>query len=84
MTEVQKITLRDVLRQQGLSERRIEDIFLLLRFKPIKVQMAFYYVTSGMTQQEAASIVGVSQMQISKYVRDGCSDIRDYLFAPSF
>lgn len=84
LTEIQKITLRDVLRQKGLPERRIEDVFLLLRFKPKKVQLAFYYVTQGMTQKQAAYMVGVSQMQISKYVRENCSDIRDYLYAPTF
>lgn len=83
MTEVQKITLRDVLRQQGLHERRIDDIMLLLRFKPERVQMAFYYVTSGMTQSGAARMVGVSQMQVSKYIRENCSDIQDYLYAPT-
>jgi hypothetical protein len=79
MTEVQRITLRDVLRETGLSERRIEDVFLLLWFKPHRVQMAFYYVSQGMTQSQAAGMVGVSQVQVSKYLRHGCSDIRTYL-----
>lgn len=83
VTELQKITLRDVLRQKGLSERRIEDIFLLLRFKPKKVQMAFYYVTQGMTHQQAAYMTGVKRQQITKWMQTQCSDVKDYLMAPA-
>ena len=82
MTEYQRITLRDVLRQAGLSERRIDDVFLLLRYKPRRTQMAFYYVAQGMTQANAAVMVGVSQQSISRCIHLGCSDLRDYLRSP--
>ena len=79
MTELQKITLRDVLRQQGLSERQIEDIFLLLYFKPENVKLAFYYVTIGYTQKEAGEVIGITQPAVKKYIDKRCKDIKEYL-----
>ena len=78
LNEVQKITLRDVFRQKGLTERKIDDIFLLLRFKPEKVRLAFYYVAIGETQQRAGELVGVSQQQIAYHIKK-CCDIEEYL-----
>jgi hypothetical protein len=80
MTEIQKITLRDVFRQAGLSERKIEDVFLLLRFKPEEVQLTFYYISLGHTQAETGEKIGVSQRQIGKYLKQKCSDIMEYLY----
>jgi hypothetical protein len=79
LTEIQKITLRDVFRQEGLSERRIEDVMLLLRFKPERVQLAFYYTSIGWTQEAAADEIGVSRVQVSKYLSGQCTDIKEYL-----
>ena len=79
MTELQKITLRDVFRQQGLSERRIEDAMLLLRFKPERVQLAFYYVAQGMTQEDAAAMMGVSRRLVGHHLSSSCADIKEYL-----
>ncbi|MDC7125764.1 MAG: hypothetical protein PQJ46_09360 [Spirochaetales bacterium] len=78
MTELQKLVLRDVFRQAGLDERKIEDIFLLLRFKPEKVQLAFYYISTGATQKAAGDEIGVTQQQIGKYLKK-CNDIKEYL-----
>ena len=82
MTEYQRITLRDVLRDKGLSDRRIDDVMLLLRYKPHCTQMAFYYVAQGMTQSNAAVMVGVSQQNISRCIHVGCADLLDYLRLP--
>ena len=80
LTELQQTTLCDVLRTAGLKERQIEDIQLLLRFKPQRVQLAFYYVATGKTQEEAGKIIRVSQRQIGKYITRNCSDIKKYLY----
>lgn len=79
MTETEMLTLRDVFEQAGLTETQIHDILLLLRFKPRKVQLAFYYVSTGHTQKEAGEKIGVTQQQANKYIRDNCEDIKDYL-----
>lgn len=79
MTEIQQITLRDVLRQQGLSERRIEDVFLLLRFKPDRVQQVFYYAAQGWTQEDMASMIGMTRGAVRHYINNSLTDIRLYL-----
>lgn len=79
MNEVQMITLRDVLRQQGLSERRIEDVFLLLRYKPDRVQMVFYYAAQGWTQTDIALTIGTSQQAVSHYINNSLTEVRLYL-----
>ena len=79
MNEIQKITLADVFRQQGLSERQIEDIFLLLYFKPENVKLAFYYVTIGYTQKEAGEVIGIKQSSVKYHLDKNCSDIKNYL-----
>jgi DNA-directed RNA polymerase specialized sigma24 family protein len=79
VTEIQQITLRDVLRQQGLSERSIEDVELLLRFKPDRVQMVFYYAAQGWTQQDIASVIGVDRTTVHYYLNNSMSEIKLYL-----
>ena len=79
MTEIQRITLRDVFRQHGMPESRIHDVMLLLRFKPERVQLAFYYTAIGWTQEQAAREVGVSQRHIGRLVSEGCEDVKIYL-----
>lgn len=79
MTEIQQITLRDVLRQAGLSERSIEDVFLLLRFKTERVQMIFYYAAQGWTQGDIAAMLGMAQSTVNHYVNNSMTDLRLYL-----
>ena len=79
LNETQLITLRDVLRTAGLKERQIEDIQLLLRFKPHRVQLAFYYTTIGLSQRETSAILGCAQSTVWHSVNVGCCDIRNYL-----
>ncbi len=78
-TEVQKITLRDILRTSGLSERQIEDIFLLLSFKPERVQLAFYYRACGNTYEEIGCFINMSTTQTKRYVNDNCDDVNRYI-----
>ena len=79
MTEIQKITLRDVLRQEGLSERRIEDVFLLLRYKPEHVQLVFYYAAQGWTQTDVALLLGTSQRTVHYHLNVTLFEVRTYL-----
>ena len=79
LTELQQITLCDTLRTAGLKERQIEDILLLLRFKPQRVQLAFYYRAQRLSQEWIAGELGVSQQQISWDIDNGCRDINLYL-----
>ena len=83
MTEIQQITLRDVLRQEGLSERSIEDIFLLLRFKTERAQMIFYYAAQGWTQSDIGYVVGMSQAGVKYYIDNSLTDLRLYLMEKS-
>jgi len=78
-TEVQKITLRDILRTSGLSERQIEDVFLLLSFKPERVQLAFYYRACGNTNEETASFINIDESTVRYYIKVGCEDINCYI-----
>lgn len=79
MTEIQMMTLRDVLRQEGLSERSIEDVFLLLRYKPERVQQVFYYAAQGWTQTDTAAAMNVSQRTVWYHLNNGLVDIKLYL-----
>ena len=79
LNEVQKITLCDTLRTAGLKERQIEDIQLLLRFKPHRVQLAMYYRLQGMTFENIADLIGASKTQTIRYVYESCDDIIQYI-----
>jgi len=79
LTEIQKITLRDILREYGLPERKIEDVFLLLRFKPEEVQLSFYYVSMGYTQEETAVMLDIPQQKVSRIISKKCGEIKEYL-----
>jgi DNA-directed RNA polymerase specialized sigma24 family protein len=81
MNERQWITLRDVFRQEGLTERQIEDVFLLLSFKPERVQLAFYYVGIGFSYDQAGEKLGVSHTTVIRRIRNQCDDISSYLRA---
>lgn len=80
LTELQQITLRDVLRTTGLRERQIEDVLLLLRFKPERVQLAFYYRAQGLSQDVISELTGIPQQTISDYLNRECSDIKKYIY----
>jgi DNA-directed RNA polymerase specialized sigma subunit len=79
LSDIEQITLRDILVTAGLTHRQIEDVFLLLEYKPVKIQRAFYYRACGETQQEIADRLGVTQQQVCRYVSVNCSDIGKYL-----
>lgn len=79
LSDIQKITLRDVFRDHGLTERQIEDIFLLLYFKPENVQQAFYYTSIGFSYLKTSEKIHVSTKQAWKYVNENCEDIKTYL-----
>ena len=79
LTELQQITLCDTLRTAGLKERQIEDIQLLLRFKPQRVQLAFYYTSTGLSLQDTADILGCAKSTVWHSVNVGCFDIKNYL-----
>ena len=78
-TEVQQITLRDILTNTGLTQRQVEDIFLLLRFKPERVQLAFYYRACGNTYEEIGEMLSISHNQVMWDVSESCKDIKKYL-----
>ena len=80
LTELQQITLCDTLRTAGLKERQIEDIQLLLRFKPHRVQLAFYYRAQGLSQDVISELTGIPQQTISDYLNKECSDIKEYIY----
>lgn len=79
LTEIQKITLRDILITTGLTERQVEDIFLLLRFKPDRVQLAFYYRACGNTYEEIGGILGVDESTVRSHINTKCKDIKNYI-----
>ena len=79
LTELQQITLCDTLRTAGLKERQIEDIQLLLRFKPQRVQLAFYYRACGFTYQAIADTIRASKTQTMRYLNNNCKDVSLYL-----
>lgn len=78
-TEVQLITLRDIFTQTGLTQRQADDILLLLRFKPERVQLAFYYRACGDTYEEIGRFLGTSKSVVWRYVNEGCQDIKKYI-----
>ena len=78
-TDIQKITLRDILVSAGLTTRQVEDVFLLLRFKPERVQLAFYYRACGNTFDEIGSFLGVTKKQAWKYINENCIDLNNYV-----
>ena len=79
MTEIQKITLRDILTTAGLTPRQVEDVFLLLRFKPERVQMAFYYRACGNTYEEIGGFMDIPERTAHNYVNINCSDVGQYI-----
>ena len=79
VTEIQKITLRDILTTAGLTPRQVEDVFLLLRFKPERVQMIFYYRSCGETQHETAEKVGCTQNVVYWHLNNSLEDVRKYI-----
>ena len=79
MNEQQKHELYLKLENIGLRQRQIEDILLLLRFKPERVQLAFYYRAMGKTYQEIGGFLGVSESWARRIFDFNCSDIKKYL-----
>ena len=79
LTEIQQVTLRDVLTTTGLNSRQIDDIFLLLSFKRERVQLAFYYRAQGMTYDAIGGRLGVTFQAVEKFVSISCADIQKYL-----
>ena len=79
MNDEQQHTLRTHLLDKGLDEQMVYDIMLLLRYKPDKVQLAFYYVTLGFTQDRAAVNIGVKQATVNYYLSVQCADIKKYI-----
>ena len=78
LTEIQKITLKDILTTAGLKQRQVEDIFLLLSFKPERVQLAFYYRACGETYDDVGKLIGQSPRMVFYYISESCSEINDY------
>lgn len=79
LTDVQKITLRDILTTAGLNTRQVEDIFLLLRFKPERVQRIFYYRSQGETQEQIAKREGCTQVSVYWHLNNSLKDIEKYI-----
>ena len=80
LTELQQTTLCDVLRTAGLKERQIEDVLLLLRFKPQRVQLAFYYRAQGMTFEQVADMIGEARTTVMYMIDERCDDIKKYIY----
>lgn len=79
LTELQQITLRDVLTTAGLSVRQIEDIFLLLSFKRERVQLAFYYRACGLTFEEVGERIEIPRTTVQDMIHRDCENIAIYL-----
>ena len=79
MTEIQIIILHAELIQRGLSEIKALHIIELLSDKPVNVQLAFYYRCMGLSQQEIADIIHVSQQQVSCYLSENCENIKNFI-----
>ena len=79
LTNIQKITLRDILTTAGLKQRQVEDVFLLLSFKPESVQLAFYYRSCGETQEQIADRLGIHQTSVLRMMEEQCDDIKLYM-----
>lgn len=84
LTDIQKMTLRDVFRQTGIAEYRIENIFLLLKYKPKKVQLCFYYASIGYQQDRIAREIESNSRQVRRYIKRDCKDIREYLLDTAY
>jgi DNA-directed RNA polymerase specialized sigma24 family protein len=78
LTELQQITLRDILVTAGLTTRQVEDIFLLLSFKRERVQLAFYYRSQGMTYAEVADMLGEPWTTVYEWIMRDCENIAIY------
>jgi predicted transcriptional regulator len=68
-----------LLIQKGITERKAEDVALLLRFKPPNVRRAFFLRLQGKTQEEIGKSIGVTQPQVSYYFDVSCEDVKKYL-----
>ena len=68
-----------LLRDKGLKIRQAEDVYLLLKYKPERVQRAFVMRCEGHKQWYIAQEIGIAQQTVSKYIIEQCSDIYDYL-----
>ena len=79
LTDPQKITLKDILTTSGLKQRQVEDVFLLLNFKPERVQLAFYYRACGETYENIGELIDESAQMCHYYVINSCYDINLYL-----
>ena len=77
-TEEQRQTLYDVL-DAGLEEYQIIDILDLLKTKPYKVQMAFYYRACGMTYEEIGREMSFPLSTIYWLLTKKCTEIKKYL-----
>ena len=79
LTEIQQVTLRDVLTTTGLNSRQIDDIFLLLSFKRERVQLAFYYRAQGMTYKDISNLIDTPLRTVYDMITIHCADLRIYL-----
>lgn len=79
MASVQTIILNRQLEDIGLTEKQGAHILRLLLLKPEKVQLAFYYRAIGLTQQEIANKINVTQQRVSILLSENCNDIKIYL-----
>jgi hypothetical protein len=79
MNDEQRDTLRRILSEQGLSDGRIHDVMLLLRYKPDRVQLVFYYAVQGWIQEDIALTIGMSRGSVQHYINNSLADVRLYL-----
>ena len=79
LTEIQEITLRDILTTAGLKQSQVEDVFMLLSFKPERVQLAFYYRACGETQEQVGDKLGIHQTTVLRMIDKQCDDIKLYM-----
>jgi len=78
-TNIQRLTLEDIFRTAGLEEYQIIDILNLLKTKPSKVQMAFYYRACGMTYKEIGVELDISKQYANRIITSQCKEIKKYL-----
>jgi hypothetical protein len=79
MASVQTFILSRQLEDEGLTPRQGAHILRLLSFKPEKVQIAFYYRSMGLNQEEIADKIDSTQRQVSRVLSRDCKDIKIYL-----
>ena len=77
-TKEQKQTLYDIL-DAGLEEYQIIDILDLLKSKPYKIQMAFYYRAYGMTYEEIGEKLVLPYSTVRRYIKRNCKNIKKTL-----